>query len=141
VRLKCASLLSAAIIFSAQMSGRQQLHLDTGKQIYQAACTACHGPEGKGMPQSTVGFTAPRTFPDFTQCDQTTPEMNSDWKAVIREGGRFRGFSSIMPAFGDGYSDADIAAVSNFVTARFGAEGGHLTEKDIVSLRKLAAQQ
>ncbi len=46
-----------------------------------------------------------------------------------------------MPAFGDGYSDADIAAVSNFVTARFGAEGGHLTEKDIVSLRKQAAQQ
>jgi mono/diheme cytochrome c family protein len=46
-----------------------------------------------------------------------------------------------MPAFGEGYSDDDIAAVSNYVTARFGAQGAHLTVNDIASLRKQAAQQ
>ena len=38
------------------------------------------------------------------------------------------------------YSDDDIAAISNYVTTRFGAEGAHLTAKDIASLRKQAAQ-
>jgi mono/diheme cytochrome c family protein len=46
-----------------------------------------------------------------------------------------------MPAFGDAYSDAEIAAVANYVTARFGAEGAHLTDKDVASLRKQVAQQ
>ncbi len=46
-----------------------------------------------------------------------------------------------MPAFGSAYSDQEIAAVSNYVTARFGAQGAHLTDKDVASLRKQAAQQ
>ena len=45
-----------------------------------------------------------------------------------------------MPGFGMAYSDDDIAAISNYVTTRFGAEGAHLTAKDIASLRKQAAQ-
>jgi len=40
-------------------------------------------------------------FPDFTRCDQTTPEPNSVWKDVILHGGPARGFSQIMPAFGE----------------------------------------
>jgi len=46
-----------------------------------------------------------------------------------------------MPAFGDGYSDDDIAAVANYVTARFGAKGAQLTGKDVADLRKQATQQ
>ena len=46
-----------------------------------------------------------------------------------------------MPAFGEAYSDDDIAAVANYVTARFGAEGANLTGKDVAALRKQAAQQ
>jgi mono/diheme cytochrome c family protein len=46
-----------------------------------------------------------------------------------------------MPAFGEAYSDDEIAAVANYVTARFGAQGADLTAKDIGSLRKQVAQQ
>ncbi len=46
-----------------------------------------------------------------------------------------------MPAFGEGYSDDDIASVANYVTARFGAEGAHLTGKDVADLRKQVNQQ
>jgi mono/diheme cytochrome c family protein len=46
-----------------------------------------------------------------------------------------------MPAFGEGYSDDDIAAVANYVTARFGAQGADLTGKDVAELRQQAAQQ
>jgi mono/diheme cytochrome c family protein len=45
-----------------------------------------------------------------------------------------------MPAFGEGYSDDDIAAVANYVTGRFGAKGAKLTGKDVSDLRKQAAR-
>jgi hypothetical protein len=56
---------------------------------------------------STV-FKRPDTFPEFTDCAATTPEPNSAWKAVIIHGGPSRGFSQIMPAFGDLLTDAEI---------------------------------
>jgi hypothetical protein len=53
-------------------------------------------------------FKRPDTFPQFTDCAGTTPEPNSAWKAVITHGGPSRGFSQIMPAFGDLLTDAEI---------------------------------
>jgi mono/diheme cytochrome c family protein len=40
-----------------------------------------------------------------------------------------------MPAFGSAYSDSDIAAVSNYVTARFGVKGSQITADDVHKLR------
>ena len=79
-----------------------------GGQLYQAACASCHGSDGKGAPQSIAGFQQPRTFPDFTKCDQTTPEVNSAYKDVIEHGGPNRGFSQIMPAFDQALSSKDV---------------------------------
>src|SRR5947209_18295114 len=91
------------------------LSLKTGQQVYQAACVACHGPDGKGMPDTTVGFQKPSTFPDFTQCSQTTPELNRDWKATIRDGGAGRGFSRIMPAFGEVLNSKQLEQVVKYL--------------------------
>jgi len=41
-----------------------------------------------------------------------------------------------MPDFGDAYSDTEIAAVANYVTARFGAEPSNLTAANVADLRK-----
>jgi mono/diheme cytochrome c family protein len=41
-----------------------------------------------------------------------------------------------MPAFGNAYSDAEIAAVANYVTSRFGSKGSQLTAQDVAELRK-----
>ena len=53
------------------------------------------------MPDTTVGFDKPKSFPDFTQCDQTTPELNKDWKATIRDWGRrprvFENYAVVRP--------------------------------------------
>ena len=40
-----------------------------------------------------------------------------------------------MPTFGDAYSDAEIAAAANSVTARFGAGGSRRTAENFASLR------
>jgi mono/diheme cytochrome c family protein len=44
-----------------------------------------------------------------------------------------------MPAFGDAYSDAEIAAVANYVTARFG-KGSNITAQNVTDLRKQTSQ-
>jgi mono/diheme cytochrome c family protein len=40
-----------------------------------------------------------------------------------------------MPAFGSIFSDTEIAAVANYVTARFGNAKSAITESDIAALR------
>jgi mono/diheme cytochrome c family protein len=40
-----------------------------------------------------------------------------------------------MPAFGHAYSDVEVAAVANYVTARFGAQPSRITAKQVTHLR------
>jgi mono/diheme cytochrome c family protein len=41
-----------------------------------------------------------------------------------------------MPGFGRSYSDAEIAAVANYVTARFGSRPSRVTPVDVANLRR-----
>jgi mono/diheme cytochrome c family protein len=86
-----------------------------GEELFRGGCAGCHGPNGAGMPEATIGFEKPATFPDFTQCDQTTPELEADWWSVIHEGGPARGFSPIMPAFGDLLTAPQIDALVKYL--------------------------
>src|SRR5215470_1823875 len=92
-----------------------ELRLDTGKQIFEAACIGCHGPNGKGQPQTTLGFEPPSTFPDFTDCNGSTREQTFDWRATIHEGGRGRGFSEIMPSFAEALTLSQINQVVGYL--------------------------
>jgi len=47
---------------------------------------------------------------------------------------------SDQPAFGNDYSDVEIAAVANYVTARFGSKPAHMTAQDVAALRKQTSQ-
>jgi mono/diheme cytochrome c family protein len=85
----------------------------TGEDVFRLACSTCHGLDGKGSPQSVVGFDAP--LPDFTDCKFTTPEPIGDWMSVIHEGGPVRGLDRHMPAFGDALSEEDIDKVIRYV--------------------------
>lgn len=86
---------------------------DTGEQLFRATCAGCHGADGSGAPRTTVAFGAP--LPDFSDCSATSPEMQRDWAATIRDGGPVRGFSRIMPAFRDLLTPAQIRSVVAYV--------------------------
>jgi hypothetical protein len=95
----------------AQAPAGSPPRLDNGKEIFQAACIGCHGPDGRGTPQSTAGFEPPETFPDFTDCNATSREPNPFWKAIIHQGGPGRGFSEIMPSFAEALTSEQIDSV------------------------------
>lgn len=78
----------------------------TPAAVYGAACAACHGADGTGAPAEVVAFEEP--LPDFTDCSFATREPDADWAAVSHEGGPARGFSTMMPAFGDALSDEQV---------------------------------
>ncbi|MCU1235491.1 MAG: cytochrome c, class [Candidatus Solibacter sp.] len=113
--MRIAIFLTALALRSATAQSQGTAGLITGKEIFEAGCAGCHGGDGKGAPQSTIGFETPDTFPDFTNCSQTTPEDNLAWKSVIRDGGPSRGFSQIMPSFSGALTPAQIEAVVAYV--------------------------
>ena len=134
--LGAPALLACA--FLILFAGGAQLHSQTikyekppnaknGERIYKSGCIACHGSDGTGAAETSTEFKRPASFPDFTQCDQTTPEPNSAWKDVIIGGGPARAFSQIMPAFGELLKNTEIddviAYMRQFCTNKHWARG------------------
>ena len=100
-RFRCGVTL-AMVLSGPTDSASQVPATDTPEHLYQGACAACHGSDGRGAPQSSVAFDVP--LPDFTDCAFASREPDADWLAVAHEGGSVRGFDSMMPAFGEALS-------------------------------------
>jgi mono/diheme cytochrome c family protein len=115
----------------APQNAATELKLDTGKDIFEAACIGCHGPNGKGQPQTTLGFEPPSTFPDFTDCNGSTREQTFDWRATIHEGGRGRGFSEIMPSFAEALTLSQINQVVGYLRSLCSEPGWPLGELNL----------
>ena len=99
-----------------------------GKKVFQEACVSCHDWTGVSAisPYATIAGARAVNDPAATNVAQ-----------VVIAGTRRqtpRGVIS-MPAFGGAYSDNEIAAVANYVTARFGSEPSKITAKDVADLR------
>jgi mono/diheme cytochrome c family protein len=104
-----------------------------GEKIFASACASCHDWTGVSPVTGYATLTGVRAVNDPTATNVAQTVINGVNRKT-NEGTIF------MPAFGEGYSDDDIAAVANYVTARFGAKGAKLTGKDVADLRKQAAQ-
>lgn len=102
-----------------------------GKQIFEGACASCHGWTGAGQLTPWATLTGVRAVNDATATNVA---------AIVLAGANRRtgSGSSLMPAFGHAYSDAEIAAVANYVTARFGAKPSRITARQVANLRKSA---
>jgi mono/diheme cytochrome c family protein len=106
VAMNAARLLCVVLASSGIVSAQAIQALDSGESVYRAACAACHGADGRGAPQHTVGFDVP--LPDFTDCSFNSREPAADWFAIGHDGGPVRAFDSRMPAFGRALTAAQI---------------------------------
>jgi mono/diheme cytochrome c family protein len=98
-----------------------------GKQVFEGACASCHGWSGVSALTSDATLTGNRSVND---------RGATNVAQIVISGQRRGGQDGVsMPAFGQAYSDAEIAAVANYVTARFGEAGSALTAGDVARLR------
>ena len=99
-----------------------------GKAVYEGACAGCHGWTGVSPVIAFATLTGTRAVND--------PTANNVAQVIIRGAQRHTANGADdMPAFGDAYSDAEIASVANYVTARFGVTGSQLTVAHVAQLR------
>ncbi len=102
-----------------------------GHAIYSSMCAGCHSWTGVNdyVPHSTL--TGTRAVND--------PSATNVALAVLKGASTLppSGDIAIMPAFGAAWSDEDIAAVSNYVIARFGAKPSKITAADVSKLRTM----
>ncbi|MBY0561280.1 cytochrome c [Hyphomicrobium sp.] len=106
---------------------------ERGAMIFAGACAACHGWSGESPVRSYANFVGGRTIND--------PSARNVAQAVIWGVTRHSPEGEVtMPAFGKAYSPEEIAAVVNYVTARFGAGKSHITAQDVVKIGQQASQ-
>ena len=99
-----------------------------GKQIYAGACASCHGWTGASLLTSRATLTGARAVNDPSAINVAQMILNGS-------GGPRPDGAAAMPEFGSAYSDAEIAAVANYVTGRFGSKPSALTAQDVAKLR------
>jgi mono/diheme cytochrome c family protein len=110
--LLALGLLSGAhVLVADNLHGQLPEDLDrlSGRELYEASCANCHGSDGRGLDRAQVGFE--ESLPDFTDCDFAAREPDSDWIAVSHDGGPARGFSQMMPAFGEALTVEQIERI------------------------------
>jgi mono/diheme cytochrome c family protein len=99
-----------------------------GKEVYEGACAGCHGWTGVSPVIPFATLTGTRSVND--------PSANNVAQVIIGGGHRHLPIdANNMPAFGATYSDAEIAAVANYVTALYGVKGSDLTAAHVAKLR------
>jgi mono/diheme cytochrome c family protein len=99
-----------------------------GKAVYEGACAGCHGWTGTSPVIPFATLTGTRGVNDPTGTNVAQVIVGGGQRHVV-------GDSNNMPAFGSTYSDAEIASVANYVTARFGNKGSNLTAAEVAKLR------
>jgi mono/diheme cytochrome c family protein len=100
-----------------------------GKEIYEGACVSCHGWSGQSPVLGYADLTGARAVNDPTATNVVQIVLGGTTRDSVHG-------SLYMPDFGDAYSDTEVAAVANYVTARFGSSPSNITATNVADLRK-----
>jgi mono/diheme cytochrome c family protein len=100
-----------------------------GKEIYEGACVSCHGWTGESPILGYANLSGARAVNDPTATNVVQIVLNGSSREAVHG-------ALYMPDFGSAYSDTEIAAVANYVTARFGSAPSNLTAANVAGLRR-----
>jgi mono/diheme cytochrome c family protein len=93
-----------------------EVSLEQGASLYDNTCAACHGRDGGGV----VG----PALADNDKLADTTHVL----KRILNGKGS-------MPAFGNSFSDQELANVASYIRSSWGNEFGSVTSEDVASQR------
>jgi mono/diheme cytochrome c family protein len=99
-----------------------------GKQIFEGACASCHAWSGVSPLTPYATLTGDRAVNDPTAINVAQIVISGAQRSTTNG-------TPLMPAFGAAYSDTEIAAVANYITARFGAKPSSITSTEVAALR------
>ncbi|MHB0777544.1 c-type cytochrome [Halomonas sp. WWR20] len=100
-----------------------------GLKVFADACASCHLWDGSGRQGPYAALRGLRTVND---------PQGTNLVRILIEGGELhteQGEAS-MPSFDEGYSDEELAAVSNFVLSHFGSVEGKLDAETLAERRQ-----
>jgi mono/diheme cytochrome c family protein len=95
-----------------------------GRRVFERTCTGCHQWNGKGLQTAYAALGGSQTVNDPKGVNLTQILLHGVKSTPRNE-------TVFMPEFGAGYTDAELAAVSNYVIAHFGGKTGQVTPEDI----------
>jgi mono/diheme cytochrome c family protein len=101
-----------------------------GRQLFEGACASCHLWDGTGLESRYAALLGTRAVNDLSGVNVTETILHgADFKIGDRE--------VFMPAFGAGYSNTEVAALTNYVIAHFGDKQSTVTPDDVARRREL----
>lgn len=125
----------AILLLAARGWATGAARLEAGRELFGAACSACHGADGRGNPQWDSAV-PPQ---DLADC-ATTAERGDHWESIVARGGKPFGLSSVMPAFGETLNQDEIAGVVAYTRTLCSAADryppGELNPRRVLSTRK-----
>ncbi len=98
-----------------------------GKRVFEGNCASCHAWTGAGAIINEAQLTGVRAVNDASATNVV--------QMILGGSGSPPGGRPYMPSFAAAYSDAEIAAVADYVTARFGSRSSHTTPDRVALLR------
>jgi mono/diheme cytochrome c family protein len=113
------------------LPGEAELQAESqGLKLFEGACAGCHQWNGQGRQTPYASLEGTRSVNDRRATNVTQ---------VILQGSKLRvGDTDVfMPPFGDAYSDAEVAALANYVIAHFGGKQGTVTPDEVAKRRML----
>ena len=102
---------------------------ELGRHVFEGGCANCHQYSGDGRQTVYASLAGSRSVNDPDGANLTQ---------ILLHGAkyRFKDQNVYMPSFGPAYSDAELAAVANYVIAHFGGKTGHVAPQDVAKQRQ-----
>ena len=102
---------------------------ELGRHVFEGGCVNCHEYNGNGRQTVYASLAGSRSVADPAGANVTQ---------IVLNGAKYRikDQDVYMPPFGAAYSDAELAAVANYVIGHFGGKTGRVTPEDVAKRRR-----
>jgi mono/diheme cytochrome c family protein len=107
------------------------LLLHFGQTVYEAHCTSCHGPDGRGMPPQYPPLAGNPSIQMQSPVNPIRMVLNGGYPPGTHDDPQPYG----MPPFAQSLSDDEVAAVVTYIRAAWGNRGAAVSSRQANALR------